>query len=124
MNTMQQLEGMGYRFKIEGDHVRYTLYGGQPPPEADALLHSLDRDFVRSVLQARAQGCVTVKPQIVRVPWEERFRYQGMIYAAKCAGELADVKVTFIRSTKECIYELLPPGVDFMKYNVQFETDK
>lgn len=98
MNAMQQLEGMGYRFKMDGDRVRYALYGGQPLPEAERLLQSLDRGFVRSVLQARANGCVTVKPQIVRVPWEERFRYQTMIYAAQCAGELADVKVTFIRS--------------------------
>ena len=118
MNAMQQLEGMGYRFKLDGDRVRYTLYGGHPPPEADALLHSLDKDFVRSVLNARAAGCVTIKPQIVRVPWEDRFRYMSMINAAKCAGELADVKVTFIRSTRECVYELLPPGVDFMKYDV------
>lgn len=118
MNAMQQLEGMGYRFRLDGDHVRYTLYGGCPPPEADALLHSLDKDFVRSVLNARATGCVTIKPQIVRVPWEDRFRYMSMINAAKRAGELADVKVTFIRSTRECVYELLPPGVDFMKYDV------
>lgn len=118
MNAMQQLEGMGYRFKLDGDRIRYTLYGGRPPPEAESLLQSLDKELVRSVLQARAMGCVTVKPQIVRVPWEERCRYLAMIGAAKACGELADVKVTFIRSTRECVYELLPPGVDFMKYDV------
>lgn len=117
MNVMQQLEGMGYRFKLDGNHVRYTLYGGRPPPEADALLRSLDRDFVRSVLESRAEGYIMVKPQIVRVPWEDRCRYMAMIHAAQCAGEVADVKVTYIRSTGECIYELLPPGVDFMKYD-------
>ena len=118
MNAMQQLEGMGYRFKLDGDRVRYTLYGGQPPPEADVLLHSLDRNFVRSVLEARAEGYVTVKPQTGRVPREERCRYLAVIGSAKACGELADVKVTYIRSTGECIYELLPPGVDFMKYDV------
>ena len=56
MNAMQQLEGMGYRFKLDGDRVRYTLYGGQAPLEADALLRSLDREFVRSVLESRAKG--------------------------------------------------------------------
>ena len=118
MNAMQQLEGMGYRFKLDGDRVRYTLYGGQAPLEADALLRSLDREFVRSVLESRAKGYETVKPQIVRVPREERCRYLAVIGAAKACGELADVKVTYIRSTGECIYELLPPGVDFMKYDV------
>ena len=117
MNAMQQLECMGYRFSLDGDRVRYALYGGRPPPEADALLQSLDREFVRGILLARASGCVTIKPQIVRVPWEERHRYLIMIHAAQIAGELADVKVTYIRSTRECVYELLPPGVDFMKYD-------
>lgn len=118
MNAMQQLEGMGYRFRLDGNSIRYTLYGGSPPVEAESLLRRLDKDFVRAVLQARRAGCVMVKPQIVRVPWGDRYRYMAMIYAAKTAGELADVKVTFIRSTRECVYELLPPGVDFMKYDV------
>ncbi len=118
VNAMQQLESMGYRFTLDGDQVRYALYGGQPPPEAQTLLHSLDRDFVRGILKARQAGYTVVKPQIVRVPWEERYRYLLMIHAAQLAGELVDVKVTFIRKTKECVYELIPPGVDFMKYDV------
>lgn len=118
LNAMQQLESMGYRFKLDGDSVRYTLYGGQPPPEAKTLLHSLNRDFVHGILQARHAGYTVVKPQIVRVSWEERYRYLVMIHAAQLAGELVDVKVTFIRKTRECIYELMPPGVDFMKYDV------
>lgn len=117
MNAMQQLEGMGYRFKLDGERVRYTLYGTQPPQEAEELLRSLDRDFVKSVLQAREKGYTTIKPQIVHAPWEERYRYMNMIKAAQMAGELLSVKVTFVRSTRECIYELIPPGVDFKKYD-------
>ena len=117
MNAMQQLEAMGYRFRLDGERVRYTLYGGEPPREAEELLRSLDRDFVRDILRARERGCITVKPQLVHVPWEERYRYLCAIKAALITGELLSVRVTFVRSTRACVYELTPPGVDFMKYD-------
>lgn len=119
MNALEQLERMGYRFRLEGESVRYSLYGGNPPPEAEALLKSLDKNFARDMLTARAKGYQIVQPDVIRVPWPQRYRYMGMIRAAQLCGELADVKVTFIRSTGECVYELLPPGVNIMKYDPQ-----
>lgn len=118
LETLERLEKMGYRFRLEGNSILYALYGGAPPPQAAALLKSLDKDAVRTVLLAREKGCATVKPDVIRVPWPQRYRYMGMIRAAQLCGELADVKVTFIRSTGECVYELLPPGVDIGKYDL------
>ena len=118
MNAMQELEGMGYRFHLDGERVRYELYGGQAPARAAELLAALDREFVRSVLMARKAGYTVVKPQIVHVPRADRERYFAMIAMAHANQEFADVKVTYIRPTGETIYELLPPGVDFMKYDV------
>ena len=116
MNAMQELENMGYRFHLEGDRVRYERYGGQAPARAAELLAELDRNVVHSVLMARKMGYTTIKPQIVHVLRSDRDRYFAMIKAAYEHGEFADVKVTYIRPTGETIYELLPPGVDFMKY--------
>lgn len=116
MNAMQELENMGFRFRMDGDRIRYELYGGQAPPRAAELLATLDRAFVCSVLMARKAGYTVVKPQIVHVPRADRDRYFAMIAMAHANKEFADVKVTYIRPTGETIYELLPPGVDFMKY--------
>lgn len=116
MNAMQELESMGYRFHLDGDRVRYELYGGQAPAGAAELLEKLDREFVHSVLMARKAGYTVVKPQIVHVSRADRDRYFAIMKAAYENGEFADVKVTYIRPTGETIYELLPPGVDFMKY--------
>ena len=33
MSDMQQLEAMGYRFRLEGEAVRYSVLG-EPPPGA------------------------------------------------------------------------------------------
>ena len=116
MNAMQELESMGYRFTLDGDRVRYELYGGEAPARAAELLAELDRNVVHSVLMARKMGYTVVKPQIVHVLRSDRDRYFAMIKAAYEHGEFADVKVTYIRPAGETIYELLPPGVDFMKY--------
>lgn len=116
MNAMQELESMGYRFTLDGDRVRYELYGGEAPARAAELLAELDRNVVYSVLMARKMGYTVVKPQIVHVSRVDRDRYFAMIAAAHNNGEFASVRVTYIRPTGETIYELMPPGVDFMKY--------
>lgn len=55
---------------------------------------------------------LVVKPREVVVPWEDRCLYMYAIKAALDAGALLDVKVTYIRRTRECIYHLTPPEVD------------
>lgn len=69
MSDMQQLEAMGYRFRLEGEAVRYSVLG-EPPPGAEALLRRLDRAQVRAVLRDRARGYTTLRPEEAEVPWE------------------------------------------------------
>ena len=69
MSDMQQLEAMGYRFRLEGEAVRYSVLG-EPPPGAEALLRRLDREQVRAVLRDRARGYTTLSPEEAEVPWE------------------------------------------------------
>ena len=70
MSDMQQLEAMGYRFRLEGEAVRYSVLG-EPPPGAEALLRRLDRAQVRAVLRDRARGYTTLRPEEAEVPWAE-----------------------------------------------------
>ena len=70
MSDMQQLEAMGYRFRLEGEAVRYSVLG-EPPPGAEALLRRLDRAQVRAVLRDRARGYTTLRPEDAEVPWAE-----------------------------------------------------
>ena len=105
------LERMGYRFRLEGEAVRYSVLG-EPPPGAEELLRRLDREQVRAVLRDRARGYTVVKPREVVVPWEDCYPYMHAIKAALDAGALLDVKVIYIRRTRECIYHLTPPEVD------------
>lgn len=69
MSDMQQLEAMGYRFRLEGEAVRYSVLG-EPPPGAEELLRRLDREQVRAVLRDRARGYTTLRPEEAEVPWE------------------------------------------------------
>ena len=69
MSDMQQLEAMGYRFRLEGEAVRYSVLG-DPPPGAEALLRRLDRAQVRAVLRDRARGYTVLRPEEAEVPWE------------------------------------------------------
>ena len=69
MSDMQQLEAMGYRFRLEGEAVRYSVLG-EPPPGAEALLRRLDREQVRAVLRDRARGYTVLRPEEAEVPWE------------------------------------------------------
>ena len=69
MSDMQQLEAMGYRFRLEGEAVRYSVLG-EPPPGAEALLRRLDRAQVRAVLRDRARGYPVLRPEEAEVPWE------------------------------------------------------
>ena len=69
MSNMQQLESMGYRFRLEGEAVRYSVLG-EPPPGAEALLRRLDRAQVRAVLRDRARGYTVLRPEEAEVPWE------------------------------------------------------
>lgn len=111
-----ELEAMGYRFELDGDSIRYSLYGGEPPPGAGELLRRLDREQVRMLLQARQAGCTLVKSDVVRVSWPDRYLYLLAIREARDAGKLSSVRVTYIRATGECVYELMPPGVDLDPY--------
>ena len=69
MSDMQQLEAMGYRFRLEGEAVRYSVLG-EPPPGAEALLRRLDRAQVAAVLTDRARGYTVLRPEEAEVPWE------------------------------------------------------
>ena len=69
MSDMQQLEAMGYRFRLEGEAVRYSVLG-EPPPGAEELLRRLDREQVRAVLRDRARGYTVLRPEEAEVPWE------------------------------------------------------
>ena len=75
-------------------------------------------DYVACALMGTASsgivGRIDVRPR--DVPSVDRDRYYAMIAAAYNNGEFASVRVTYIRPTRETIYELMPPGVDFMKY--------
>ena len=69
MSDMQQLEAMGYRFRLEGEAVRYSVLG-EPPPGAEELLRRLDREQVRAVLRDRARGYTVLRHEEAEVPWE------------------------------------------------------
>lgn len=69
MSDMQQLEAMGYRFRLEGEAVRYSVLG-EPPPGAEELLRRLDREQVRAVLRDRARGYTVLRPEEAEEPWE------------------------------------------------------
>ena len=69
MSDMQQLDAMGYRFRLEGEAVRYSVLG-EPPPGAEELLRRLDREQVRAVLRDRARGYTVLRPEEAEVPWE------------------------------------------------------
>lgn len=122
MSELMELERMGYRFRLEGEAVTYRLLG-EPPPGAEALLRRLDREQVRAVLRDRARGYTVVKPREVVVPWEDRYLYMHAIKAALDAGALLDVKVIYIRRTRECIYHLTPPEVDLAPW-LELERNK
>lgn len=121
MSELMELERMGYRFRMEGEAVTYRLLG-EPPPGAEALLRRLDREQVRAVLRDRAQGYTVVKPREVVVPWEDRYLYMHAIKAALDAGALLDVKVIYIRRTRECIYHLTPPEADLSPFLAQYRV--
>lgn len=55
MTEFEQLEAMGYRFRLEGEQIRYRIVG-TPPPHAAELFARLDRVRVRHILEARAAG--------------------------------------------------------------------
>ena len=110
MRELEQLEAMGYHFRLDGDSIRYALYGGQPPPGASALLQSLDREKVRTLLEAREMGLQPLDTLLV--PWADRHIYLYGIKAALDAGALKDVDVIYHRDTKETEYHLWPSGVD------------
>lgn len=112
---MQALEGMGFHFTLDGEQIRWR-YAGTPPEGAETILHRLDREEVRRVLLDRQRGYRTVKPQVVVAPWPERYAYLAAIKAALDAGELADVQVTYIRRTRECVYHLMPPGLELARW--------
>lgn len=111
MNELLALEAMGYRFRLDGDRVRYRVVG-TPPDAATALLARLDKQQVRQILHAREQGYTTLRPQEIVVSWPDRYRYMHAVKAALDAGALLDVKVTYVRKTRECIYHVIPPRVD------------
>lgn len=125
MNELLALEALGYRFELDADgSVRYQLYGPEPPPDADALLAALDRDQVRQILLDRQQGFVTVAPQDLRIPWPMRWVAMRAIKQALDDGLLLDVKVTYVRRTRECVYHLTPPGVDLTAYMEGAKADE
>ena len=55
MSEFEQLEAMGYRFRLEGEQIRYRIVG-KPPPHAAELFAQLDREQVRYILEVRAAG--------------------------------------------------------------------
>ena len=50
------------------------------------------------------------------VPRPSRYPYLHAIKAALDAGALLQVHVTYIRSTRQCIYRLHPPGIDLLPW--------
>lgn len=115
MTEFEQLEAMGYRFRLEGEQIRYRIVG-TPPPHAAELFARLDREQVRHILEARAAGYSVVKPDVLVVPWPDRYRYMVAIRAAQLEGKFISVQVVYRKSTKECVYYLTPPGVDLQPY--------
>ena len=73
------LEGMGFRFRMDGDRVTRRCYG-TPPPEAAAVLARVTREDVRRVLTDRAAGFTTVCAEALVV------RYAPLVRAAAAAG--------------------------------------
>ncbi|MBQ8313256.1 MAG: hypothetical protein IJX84_08650 [Clostridia bacterium] len=115
MTEFEQLEAMGYRFRLEGEQIRYRIVG-TPPPHAAELFARLDRAQVRHILEARAAGYTVVKPDVLVVPWPDRYRYMAAIKAAQLDGKFISVQVVYRKSTRECVYYLTPPGVDLQPY--------
>ena len=115
MNEFLQLESMGYRFRLDGEQIKYRIVG-TPPPQAAELMRRLDREQVRHILTARAAGYTLVKPQRLVVAWPDRYRYLAAIHAAQAEGKLLHVQVAYNRATRECTYLLTPPGLDLSPY--------
>lgn len=107
MNELMQLETMGYRFRMEGGKVRYSLLG-DPPPGAQELLHRLDRAQVRAVLEDRARGYTTLCPGEAEVPWEQptvkaMWRRAFTIYEQHAARlQQEDAVAVFQQAAQEC----------------------
>lgn len=117
MNDLLALEAMGYHFSLTDDgQVRYRLYGPEPPSRAAALLARLDGNRVKHILQDRQKGFTTVAPQEIHVPWSQRYEYMQAVKQALDEGALLDVRVIYVRQTRERVYQLVPSDVDLTKY--------
>lgn len=69
MTDFERLESMGYRFKLNGDKVIYSIYGGKPPPGGAELMQRLDREEVKRILQDRAAGFKVLHPPELDQGW-------------------------------------------------------
>lgn len=69
MTDFERLEAMGYRFKLNGDKVTYSIYGGKPPPGGAELMQRLDREEVKRILKDRAAGFKALHPPELAQGW-------------------------------------------------------
>ncbi len=107
MSKMQDLERMGYRFRLEGARVLVEHFG-TPPEGAAALLKLLDREEVRQALQDRAAGFSVAPDGIIWAYGEDVPMMGQKIKRALDSGELWSVQVVYHKSAGAVEFHFQP----------------
>lgn len=109
MNPVIELERMGYRFKLEGDHVVVRRYSAAEPPErAKKLLEELNKEQVKQVLIDRQNGFSEAPAGILMVQGQMILPVAKKIKAALDSGELWDVRVRYNKTADSATFQWWP----------------
>lgn len=109
MTAMEELERMGYRFRLNGTKVLMRKYGSEETTErAKELISGLDREEVKRTLQDRAAGFSAAPAGIIWAYGEEIMPTARKIKAALDSGELWDVFIVYSRSAYSAEFRYWP----------------
>lgn len=106
---MQELEKMGYRFRLDGERVTVRHYG-IPPPEAARLLEKLDKEKVKRILKDRQNGFSEAPDGVLWAFGDDVLPTAKRIKRAMETGELWDVRVIYHRKTDSAEFHFQPEG--------------
>ena len=109
MTTMQKLESLGYRFRLDGERVLMRRYGSrEPPKEAAALIAKLDKEEVRRALQDRAAGYAEASDGVLWAYGEDVLPVARKVKAAEAAGEIWVCKVKYHTESMSAEFHFQP----------------
>lgn len=114
MNTVLELERLGYRFSLIGEKIVVRRYGsGAPPEKALALLKQLKRQDVLDLLKLRETGHTILKPHEIYADSDKIAEVSAALKTALDKGDLMDVTVVFNKERKDAVFYVYPPYIEY-----------